>query len=215
MSEMLPVNRPKGEAQRYYDRLSKIYDWLTASEQKLIEKGVTVLAPSKGEAVLEIGCGTGTGLAAISEGLNGTGKLIGLDLSFKMLIQAKHKKFYSQPNAMLLQGDATNLPIKTDEMDAAYCAFTLELFSEAEMLDVLNEVHRVLSPQGRLVVVSLSRRPRNLAVRIYELGHRLFPVALDCRPIPLEKIIKQSGFSIEHSETFMNWGLPVDIVLAR
>lgn len=212
---MLPVNRSKGDARRYYDRLSKTYDWLTASERTLIEKGVTVLAPLEGEAVLEIGCGTGTGLDAISGCLYGTGKLIGLDLSFKMLAEAKHKKFFSQPDAVLLEGDATRLPIKSGELDAIFCAFTLELFPETEMRTVLNEIHRVLSPQGRLVVVALSRNPRNLAVRIYEHGHRIFPVALDCRPIPLEDIILDAGFTIGHTEKFMNWGLPVEIVLAR
>ncbi|MDY6873726.1 MAG: hypothetical protein SVR81_07145 [Chloroflexota bacterium] len=63
---MLPVALPKADAQRYYDRLSKIYDWLTASERSLIEKNVSVLSPTKGETILEIGCGTGTGLTSIA-----------------------------------------------------------------------------------------------------------------------------------------------------
>ena len=215
MSGMLPVNRLKGQAQRYYDRLSKFYDRLTASEQALIEKGVAILSPSEGEAILEIGCGTGTGLNAIAKGLNGNGKIFGLDLAYKMLCKAKQKAFFSQPNVILLQGDAGNLPFKNNMLDAVYSAFTLELFSQAEMQAVLAEMRRVLSPQGRLVIVSLSRSPLNLAVRIYELGHRLFPVALDCRPIPLVEIIRDAGWDIIQTERFMNWGLPVEIVLAN
>jgi ubiquinone/menaquinone biosynthesis C-methylase UbiE len=215
MSNMLPVSRSKREAQRYYDLLSKIYDWMAASERSLIEKGVTILAPVQGEAILEIGCGTGTGLTAISRGMNNKGILIGLDLAYNMLIEAKQKESYAQPNVILLQGDATNLPLNNNELDAVYCAFTLELFSQAEMLAVLGEIHRVLSTTGRLVVVALSRSPRNLAVRMYEFGHRLFPVALDCRPIPLIEIIQNAGWTIEQTEKFMNWGLPVEIVLAR
>jgi ubiquinone/menaquinone biosynthesis C-methylase UbiE len=212
---MLPVSRSQKNAQKYYDRLSKIYDWLTASERALIEKGVEILAPAKGEALLEIGCGTGTGLNAIAKDLDGTGKLIGLDLAFKMLAEARYKDLFSQSNVILLQSDATKLPINNGELDAVYCAFTLELFSKTEMIAVLGEIHRVLSPTGRLVAASLSRLPRNLAVRLYELGHRIFPVALDCRPIPLAEIIQQAGFTIRHTEKFMNWGLPVDIVLAN
>jgi ubiquinone/menaquinone biosynthesis C-methylase UbiE len=214
MSDMLPVSRPKAKAQSYYDHLSKIYGWLTASERALIEKGVKILAPNKEETILDIGCGTGTGLAAIAKSLGDSGKIVGLDLAFRMLAEAKQKNFFSQPNAFLLQGDAAKLPFKKHTFDAIYCAFTLELFSEVEMSHVLHELRRTLTPKGRLVVVSLSRTPRNLAVRLYEAGHRVFPVALDCRPIPLKAILVQSGFTIHHSEKFMNWGLPVDIVLA-
>jgi ubiquinone/menaquinone biosynthesis C-methylase UbiE len=215
MSDMLPVSRPKTEAQNYYDRLSKIYDWLTSSERALVEKGVKVLAPVAEENILEIGCGTGTGLAAVAEILGESGKIVGLDLAFKMLTEAKRKHFSSQPNTLLAQGDAAKLPFANSTFDGVYCAFTLELFSAAEMKVVLDEIRRILIAKGRLVVVSLSRTPHNLAVRLYEFGHRVFPVALDCRPIPLEEILKQSGFVFEHSEKFMNWGLPVDIVLAR
>jgi ubiquinone/menaquinone biosynthesis C-methylase UbiE len=215
VEEMLPVNRPKEEAQRYYDRLSKIYDWLTASERALIEKGVVTLAPARGETILEIGCGTGTGLAPIAAGLDETGKLIGLDLAFKMLLEAQEKTRSSQPNITLLQGDGTMLPLRDDNFDAVYCAYTLELFQKAERFALLNEIQRVLSPQGRLVVLSLSRAPHNLAVRLYELGHRLFPVALDCRPIPLGDILQQAGFAIQQAIKVMNWGLPVDIILAH
>ncbi|MCB2210457.1 methyltransferase domain-containing protein [bacterium] len=211
---MLPVDRSKADAQRYYDRMSKIYDWLTASERSLIEKGVTQLAPQQGETILEIGCGTGTGLELMSAGLRGTGELIGLDISRRMLHKAQQKDFITNKNTVLIQGDATRLPIRDHSVDAVYCAYTLELFSQSEMSVLLDDIKRILTPQGRLAVLALSRTPHNLAVRIYELGHRLLPVALDCRPIPLAGILNQAGFTINHAEKVMNWGLPVDLILA-
>ena len=55
-----PILRTKEQARRYYDRISPLYDWLTASEKPLIEKAVTALAPQTGETILEVGSGTGT-----------------------------------------------------------------------------------------------------------------------------------------------------------
>jgi ubiquinone/menaquinone biosynthesis C-methylase UbiE len=120
----------------------------------------------------------------------------------------------AQGRCLLVESDAGQIPLPSGAIDAVYCAFTLELFSHQDMLTTLNEVRRVLIPGGRVVVVSLSRKPYNLMARLYELGHHLFPVALDCRPIPTEDILHEAGFNIQSSQKFMNWGLPVDIVLA-
>lgn len=212
---MLPINRSKKQAQRYYDRLSKIYNWLTSSEQALIKKGVQRLAPNPRERILEIGCGTGTGLAKIAQRMNGGGQLVGLDLSFKMLEKSKHRLDSAQTPCFLVENDAVQLPLKTNALDGVYCAFTLELFSQDEIKATLHEIRRVLRPEGRIVVVSLSGEPHNLMARLYELGHRLFPVALDCRPIPTRTILENAGFRIIDAHKFMNWGLPVDMILAR
>lgn len=212
---MLPINRPKAQAQRYYDRLSRIYDWLTASEQTLIIKGVDALAPQPGETILEVGCGTGTGLVEIDRRMQAKGQVIGLDLSFKMLKKSKDRMAAAHERCLLVESDAGLIPLPSSSIDAAYCAFTLELFSHQDMVTTLNEIRRALVPEGRIVVVSLSREPHNLMTRLYELGHRLFPVALDCRPIPTEAILREAGFNLTSSHKFMNWGLPVDIILAN
>ena len=211
---MLPVTRPKNEARRYYDRLSSIYDGLTASEQTLIKQGVEVLAPKPGETILEVGCGTGTGLLEIAQQALAQGRVIGLDLSPKMLKKAQQRMASTQTPSILLECEAGRIPLPAASVDGIYCAFTLELFSHKDMIDTLTEIRRVMKPEGRMVVVSLSREPHNLMARLYELGHRIFPVALDCRPIPTEAILKEAGFFPKSSQKFMNWGLPVDIVLA-
>lgn len=211
---MLPVDRSKRQARLYYDRLSGIYDWLTAGEKSLIERGVEALNLTPGEAILEIGCGTGTGLVRIAEDLSGIGTILGFDISHQMLLESHHKTHHLVPAPGLLQGDAGQLPIRANSVDAVYCAFTLELFSEEDIGQVLREIQWVLKPNGRLAVVAMSRTPHNLAVKLYELSHRLFPVVLDCRPIPLIEILERSGFDIKDHQILMSWGLPVWIVSA-
>lgn len=67
MSDLLPVQRSKAQARRFYDRISGIYDILTASEKALIKDGLDLLGVQPGERALEIGCGTGSGLKLILE----------------------------------------------------------------------------------------------------------------------------------------------------
>jgi ubiquinone/menaquinone biosynthesis C-methylase UbiE len=202
-----PVTRSKDQARRYYNRISGIYDWLTASEKPLIEKGVQMLCPNPGETILEIGCGSGMGLELIAEKVSQSGAVVGLDLAHQMLLESREKA-----NAFLLQGDGARLPLQRGLFDGIFCSFTLELFAEEEIPQVLGEIRRALKPDGRLVVVALTQMPVTVALRLYELAHSLFPVAVDCRPIPLQHLLRKHGFMILSTNQFMNWGLPVKII---
>jgi ubiquinone/menaquinone biosynthesis C-methylase UbiE len=212
MKNISPILRSKKQARQFYDRMSGKYDWLTYSEKPLIRKGVEALSPLPGEHILEIGCGTGTGMALMNQAIHNSerspNKIFGLDISHQMLLISQEKT-----NANLIQGDAANLPLKASAFDALFCSFTLELFSEADIPIILQSFHRALKPNGRLVVIALVKPPENVAVKIYEFAHRLFPVAIDCRPIPLKDILINNGFQIASEARFMNWGLPVERVL--
>ena len=115
----------------------------------------------------------------------------------------------------LIQGDGVHLPVRDQQFDCAFCAFTLELFSEADMCSVLKEIRRILKPSGRLVIAALTQEPRTPAIRLYELAHQVFPTAVDCRPIPINDLLVQQGFTIETTEKLFNWGLPVQTTQCR
>ena len=209
---MLPINRSKAQARRYYDRISRFYEALTTSEKGLIQQGIEMLAVQPGERMLEVGCGPGTGLKLITETTPAIEALVGLDLSRKMLLQSQRKQI--SPDPRHIQGDGAHLPLVHDAFDALFSAFTLELFSEEEIQLVLSEYSRVLKPDGRLGIVSLTGSPRTLSVRLYELAHQLFPVAVDCRPIPLVDLLEKNSFYIQSMKKTLNWGLPVMITMS-
>jgi len=216
MKNISPVARSKKEARKYYNSISGIYDWITASEETFIRKGVDLLAVAPGQKILEVGCGTGRALAMIGKKLSSTGSLVGLDLSRQMLRKSR-KKTSSQTIAPphLVQADGAILPLKNNLFDRVLISFTLELFSLEEIQTVLDQIKRVLVPEGRLIVIALSKEPENLPVKLYEFAHQRFPVALDCRPIPLVDLMKANGFLILETKKWMNWGLPIDLVLCE
>lgn len=215
MREISPINRSKSQARKYYSQISKFYDWLTAGEKRFIKKGVDLLGIKPGEKIVDVGCGTGTGIKYIQKKLSPKGSLIGFDLSHQMLLESQTKLESDQSGSHLVQGDTAKSPFKPDQFDGILCTFTLELFPKRDIPNVLNEFRRILKPGGRLVILSLAQEPHTIAVGIYEWLHKQFPVAFDCRPIPLSAFLQDLSFEIKVSETELYWGLPIESVLCQ
>lgn len=210
------VNRPENEAESYYSRLSSVYDLLAASEKKFVRQGLELLNPSEGERILEIGFGTGYAQLAIAKSILG-GVSIGLDLSAGMNQIAKTKAIQSglSNRICLVRSNTLPIPFKDGIFDGIFSSFTLELFDSPQIPEVLEECRRVLKPAGRLVVVCLSKdQPLPWVGRLYESLHTRFPRLLDCRPIPVQSLIKEVGFKIKESQETRMWGIPVSILLA-
>jgi demethylmenaquinone methyltransferase/2-methoxy-6-polyprenyl-1,4-benzoquinol methylase len=196
--------------------VSSVYDWLEGPfERRVRRAGVDRLAIRVGERVLELGYGTGHGLAALGHELGQGGVLVGLDLSTGMQRKARERLSSEGVTADLVCGDASALPLRAGSFDVAFTSFTLELFDTPEIPVVLGEVRRVLRPGGRLGVVALSlSEPPAVASRLYLAGHRRFPRLLDCRPIPTVRLLQEGGYSVDSASTRQMWGLPVDLVVA-
>jgi demethylmenaquinone methyltransferase/2-methoxy-6-polyprenyl-1,4-benzoquinol methylase len=210
------VNRPVKNAEQYYSKLSKVYDWLASSEKRFIRLGLGLLHPEPGERILEIGFGTGYAQQHIVQAVE-NGLSVGLDLSAGMgrVAQKRLSDAGIKNSIELLQSDTLPIPFQESVFDGVFSSFTLELFDSPLIPTVLNECQRVLKPGGRLVVVSLSKdQPLGLFGRLYESFHDHFPTLADCRPIPVRHLITDAGFIIQESLEYKMWGLPVGIVLA-
>jgi len=210
------VNRSEADAERYYSRLSSIYDLLAASEKKFINRGLELLKPASGETILEVGFGTGHAQLIIGKAVN-TGLSAGVDLSAGMCRAAQKKAAAAglSSRVSLIRNNSLPMPFSQGVMDGIFSSFTLELFDTPQIPEVLKEFKRVLKPGGRLVVVSLSKdQPLPWMGRLYEYLHTNYPRMLDCRPIPVKSIISEGGFETIQAQEFSMWGIPVSIVKA-
>jgi len=207
----------RDQARSYYNKIARMYDLLAArSEGAMCEAGLELLAVTKHERVLEVGCGTGSSLVHLHHGVDGTGFVAGIDLSERMLERARallqKRRITNGPE--LCQGDACHLPFAPEGFDAVFASFTLELFDTPEIPAVLAEFWRVLRPGGRAGIVSISREGKpGLVSDLYEWMHRRFPKLLDCRPIYVQKALESAGFTIQQTKLESMW-LPVEIVVA-
>jgi len=216
--DILPVPRSKEEAKRFYDRISRVYDYLTgAFERKYAEMAVEHLSVEESETVLEIGFGPGHCLKRLAESVGKTGKVYGVDISSGMLEVTRRRldKARLMDRVKLYCGDAASLPYGDNTFDAAFMSFTLELFDTPEIPRLLEEVKRVLKPKGRIGVASMSKENgESLLLRLYEWAHRKWPKYVDCRPIYLEQSLRDAGYEIRKKEKVKLFGLPGEIVVA-
>lgn len=214
------VTRSKESARLSYNRMSGWYDLLTGhTERKYRERGLDKLSAQAGEKILEIGFGTGHGLVSLAKAVGREGRIYGVDISDGMLAIARKRlqKNGLEDRVELHLGDAARLDfLKSNSLGRIFMSFTLELFDTPDIACVLDECHRVLEPDGPLVIVSMARiDPPGLAVRVYEWFHEHLPDYADCRPILARRSAQRSGFEVENSDVLSMWGLPVEIILAR
>ena len=215
--EILRVYRTKEQAKRTYDKISRIYDLITGPfERKFRDMGLNQLDVKEGETVLEIGFGTGHCLEEIAKRVGENGKAYGIDISSRMLdiTRKRMEKKRLADTVELYCGDAMNMPYEDNMFDVVFMSFTLELFDTPEIPAVLKEIKRVLKPKGRLGVASMSKEDgESWLLKAYEWIHKNFPVIADCRPIYVEKSIRDAGYSIKSREKIKLFGLPGEIVV--
>lgn len=217
--ELKRVLRSKRQAQANYNRIARWYDLVEGFwERKLRSAGLRKLGASEGEIILDVGIGTGHETLALARSVGELGRVVGIDLSLKMLrvAESRIKKGGLMGRVGLFQSDAAHLPFKAETFDGLFMSFTLELFDTPEIPFVLEEFRQILRPGGRICIVSLTKSGgRSLARDIYELAHDRFPIVVDCRPIFVREALEEAGIEVIDATRNSIWGLPVEIVLAK
>jgi ArsR family transcriptional regulator len=116
------------------------------------ERALGALLP-RGMVVADLGCGTGW----VSRSLCGlVSRLVCVDRSARMLEVAAAKMPPLGPGVSVeyRRGELHQLPIKTDELDAAVCAMVLHHLEDLH--PALGEMRRALRPGGALSIVELA-----------------------------------------------------------
>ena len=103
------------------------------------------------QRVLDIACGTGVVAREVRRMLGPEGKVIGVDRDDSMLrTAARFAEREGLDTISWRSGDASHLPVGTAGCDVVLCQQGLQFFPDR--LGALQEMARVLRPQGRLVL---------------------------------------------------------------
>lgn len=104
----------------------------------------------EGRYVLDVGCGTGYGTAVLARSAR---RVLALDVSAESVAFAKEN--YTATNVDFLVSDCRQIPLGAQTVDAAVCFEVIEHL--AEQTTLLQEIHRVLRPDGVLVISTPNR----------------------------------------------------------
>ncbi len=157
----------KQQVEHMFDRISPTYDLINHLSSLGVDffwrkKAIRLLKKEKPESILDIA--TGTADFALKAASLKPKKIIGIDISNKMLDEGRKKiKKRKLDHIIQLQwGDSENIDFSNNTFDAAIVAFGVRNFENLEK--GLQEVYRVLKTSGTFVILELST-PRYSFIR--------------------------------------------------
>lgn len=209
------------EIRAFYDRFGRRQDRQGFYEDTATADLVAHAEFKEANAVFEFGCGTGRfaeGLLAhqLPEGATYTG----CDLSSTMidLARGRLKPFGDRVHVELTDGS-----VRLDKPDAAFDRFVsnyvLDLLPAEDVALLVQEAHRMLTPDGCLCLVSLTHGVTflsRLVSQVWVRVHRWRPNLVGgCRPIELQDFVVDGPWKVEYRNVVVAWGIPSEILVAR
>jgi arsenite methyltransferase len=120
----------------------------------ITEKTIRLMDLHPGERVLDLGCGAGwaTRLLArlVADGPNGSGQVIGVDVSDEMI---RHARTASKDfdNVLYVWGSAQQIPWEENFFDKVLSVESFYYYADQER--ALAELFRVMAPRGRMFIL--------------------------------------------------------------
>jgi ubiquinone/menaquinone biosynthesis C-methylase UbiE len=149
--------RTTAPIRRRYGRLAPLYDWANLEPVLYAEArahAVELLDLQPGARVLDVACGTGANFALIERRIGPSGRLVGLDLTARMLDRARARAVRAGwHNVELREADVCRLApgFFAAPFDAALC--TLGLSVVPHWLQAWEAMRFSVRPGGRLAIM--------------------------------------------------------------
>lgn len=170
------------QVEEMFDNIAPKYDLLNHSLTVGIDKiwrrkAIKIASRNNPQKLLDIAAGTGDFTILEAKRTNAQ-EIIGIDISQNMLNVAieKAKKQNLQNRIKFMKADSLDMPFSDNYFDAVTVGFGVRNF--ADIPAGLREIHRVLKPSGRLVVLELSEPSNPLIKGLYGFYfHKVLPMA--------------------------------------
>ena len=126
-----------------------------------------------GEAVLDVGCGTGSLAIAASRKVGPTGTVSGIDPSPAMIARARSKAAKAGTDVKFETGVAEALPFSAATFDLVLSTLMLHHLPRPVRQQFLREMRRVLRPTGRVLIVDFAnaQEKTGLLAHVHRHGH--------------------------------------------
>ncbi len=163
-------------------------------ERALREKILSFVDLKPGEAVLDVGCGTGSLAMVAKRHVGLTGAVYGVDASPEMLVRAAKKASKAGLAVTFENAAAQALPFPDGQFDAVTSTLMLHHLPREGRKQCAREMRRVLKPGGRVLVVDFggpADHGRGLLAGWHRHGH--------VKPGDIAALLTEAGLAVTDS----------------
>lgn len=157
--EKTPVNSPgivMTTPAWVYDLMARWFV-MRGREQVFRRMAADLAQLQSGEAVLDVGCGTGTQALVAKQRVGAAGRVCGIDPSASLLAGARRKAMHSGLSIDFQPGGIERLPYPDQSFDVVLSTFMMHHLPDDIKRQGFAEIVRVLRPGGRLLVIDFKR----------------------------------------------------------
>lgn len=140
-----------------------------------------------GDAVLDVGCGTGTLAIEVARRIGRTGRVVGIDPGSQQIARARAKATRQRLPIEFQTGVIEHLVFPDQTFDVVFSTLMMHHLPKPVKRQGLSEIARVLKPGGRLVIADFKQKSarKGRAARFHAGGSNMQELA---------EFVKEVGF---------------------
>ena len=175
MSENLQKNRKLVEQvfNKVYDKYDLMNDIMSLGSHRIWKKNlITMMNPTKGRTLIDVGCGTGDIGELFSKATLNQSEILSVDPNSKMIAKGKIKlKNYRNIKWKVCKGES--LDVKTESFDFYTISFGLR--NTGDIKKTISEAYRVLKKGGRFFCLEFSKIDNENLNFLYQQYSKFIP----------------------------------------
>jgi ubiquinone/menaquinone biosynthesis C-methylase UbiE len=161
---------------------------------KFLKRAVTMLAPQKGEKILDLCSGTGRAASWMAQAVGEEGEVVGMDVA-KRMVEVATNRYRRLGNLIFLQKDVTQSWGYQNHFDGIFTSFAFHELTEAKRSGILEQSYLALKERGRMVIADfnpeISGRSKTFLLIFFKLFER---DNLNFFSIDQKEMLKKVGF---------------------
>ncbi len=170
-----PLEKMFNEVPVRYDMLNRVITWRL--DERWRKAAVRKCLEGEPSRVLDLCTGTGDLAIRLARQVNGQTKIQALDYSQPMLAVAREKADKAKLNNIdFIHGDAASLPLENEDLDVIGIAFAFRnlTYKNPDRERFLQEIHRVLKPLGKFIIVESSQPENRVMKSLFRIYLKVF-----------------------------------------
>ena len=207
------------KAKSYYDNFGSKQDKQGFYENKPLKIMLNNANFKDANRIFEFGCGTGKFAKNLFENeISPTCTYVGQDIS-ETMVKLANERLSSWVNRVNIKlSGSLKLKEEDNNFDRFVSTYVLDLLSDAQINEVLREAKRILTNEGKLCLVGISKGC-NIRSKVVAFGWKqLFNIKPSlvggCRPLEILKYIKESDWDIKFNQRVSAKSIASEILIA-